>query len=192
VQRREHEVPRLGGEERRFDGLVIAHLADQDDVRILPQRAPQRVRERLRVDVHLPLVHNRMVIPVQVLDRVLHRHDVRRARGVDVVDHRGERRALAAAGRARHEHETALFRRDLLEDRRQPELVDRLDPRRDDAQDEAHGATLLKHVAAEAPHPRNAVGEVHFLLAAELLALIGAEELVRHLFGVALVEPFFL
>jgi len=32
VERREDEMPRLRGEERRVDGLVIAHLADEDDV----------------------------------------------------------------------------------------------------------------------------------------------------------------
>ena len=48
VQRREDEVAGLGGEQRRFDRLVIAHFADEDDVGVLTQRAPQRVRERLR------------------------------------------------------------------------------------------------------------------------------------------------
>ena len=46
VQRREHEVAGLGGEQRRFDGLEVAHFADQDDVRILTQGAAQRHRER--------------------------------------------------------------------------------------------------------------------------------------------------
>ena len=50
VQRREHEVPGLGGEQRGLDRLEVAHLADQDDVGVLAQRAAQRVRERLGVD----------------------------------------------------------------------------------------------------------------------------------------------
>ena len=41
--------PGFGGEQRRFDGLEVAHLADEDDVGILPQRAAQRVRERRRI-----------------------------------------------------------------------------------------------------------------------------------------------
>ena len=57
---------------------MVAHLADQDDVGILAQRAAQRVRERLRVDRDLALVDDRVVVAVQVLDRVLDRHDVRR------------------------------------------------------------------------------------------------------------------
>ena len=77
--------------------------------------------------VHFALIDDRVVVPVQILDRILDRHDVRGARGVDVVDHRGERGALAAAGRAGDQHEPALFLGNALEDRRKAELVDRLD-----------------------------------------------------------------
>jgi hypothetical protein len=49
---------------------------------------------------------------------------------------------------------------------------------------------VLIHVAPKASHPGNAVRQVHFLLAAELLALIGAEEQIRHRLGIDLVEPF--
>ncbi len=115
----------LGGVERRLDGLVVAHLADEDDVRILAQRAAQRLGERGRVDRDLALVDDRLMVAVEVLDRILDRHDVRRPRRVDVIDHRGERGALAAAGRAGDEDQAALLLGDLLEDGRQPELVDR-------------------------------------------------------------------
>ena len=80
VQRREHEVAGLGREQRRLDRLEVAHFADQDDVGILAQRAAQRLRERLRVDRDLALVDDRLVVAVQELDRILDRHDVRRAR----------------------------------------------------------------------------------------------------------------
>ena len=174
VQRREDEVAGLGREQRRFDRLQVAHLADQDDVGVLAQGAAQRVRERLRVDRDLALVDERLVVAVQVLDRVLDRHHVRRARRVDVVDHRGERGALAAAGRAGDEDQAALFLRDPLQHRRQAELVDRLDPVGNDAQDEADGAALLEDVGAEAAEPRDAVGEVDFLVLPELLEVLGA------------------
>ena len=175
VQRREHEVAGFGREQRGLDRLEVAHFADQDDVRILPQRAAQRMREGLRVDVDLALVDDRVMVPVQVLDRVLDRHDVRRAGRVDVVDHRRQRRALAAAGGAGDEHEAALFRGDPLQDGRQAELVDGLDAGRDHAQDQADGAALLEHVAAEAAQAGKAVGQVHLLRAAELLALLGVK-----------------
>ena len=63
-----------------LDGLEVAHLADQDDVGVLAQRAAQRLRERPRVDRHLALVDDRLLVAVQELDRVLDRHDVRGAR----------------------------------------------------------------------------------------------------------------
>ncbi len=45
VQRRQHQVAGLGGQDRRFDGLEVAHLTDQDDVGVLAQRGAQRGRE---------------------------------------------------------------------------------------------------------------------------------------------------
>jgi len=136
---------------------VVAHLADEDDVGVLAQGAAQRVREGRRIDGDFALVDDRVVVPVQVLDRVLDGHDVRRARGVDVLDHGGQRGGLAAARGPGHEHQAALFLRDALEHRGQSQLVDRLDAGWNDAQHEADGATLLEHVAAEAPEARYAV-----------------------------------
>ena len=46
VQRREDQVAGLGGEQRRLNRFEVAHFADQDDVRVLTQRAAQRLRER--------------------------------------------------------------------------------------------------------------------------------------------------
>ena len=42
VQRRQHEVPRLGRLERDLHRLLVADLADEDDVGILPERGAQR------------------------------------------------------------------------------------------------------------------------------------------------------
>ena len=109
VQRREDQVAGLGREQRGFDRFVVAHFADQDDVGVLTERAAQRVREGAGVDVDLALVDDRVVVPMQVLDRVLDRHDVRRSGRVDVIDQRGERRALAAAGRSGHQDEAAFL-----------------------------------------------------------------------------------
>ena len=66
-----------------------------------------------------------LLVPMQVLDRVLDGHDVRGAGRVDLVDHRRERRALAAAGRARDQHEAALLGGNLLQHLRQRQIVDR-------------------------------------------------------------------
>ena len=110
VQRREDEVAGLGRLQRGLRGLGVAELADQDHVRVLAERAPQRLRRSSAVSS--PTSRWLTMQPwsrVQDLDRVLDRDDVLPARAVDVVDHRRERRRLARAGRAGDEHEPAVL-----------------------------------------------------------------------------------
>jgi hypothetical protein len=76
VQSGEHEVARLGRGQRGLDRLVVAHLADEDDVGILAERAAERLGERLGVDLDLALVDDRFLVAVEKLDRVLDRDDV--------------------------------------------------------------------------------------------------------------------
>ena len=56
VQRREHQVAGDRGAQADLGGFLVAHFADQDDVRILAQRRAQDAREveaDLGVDLHL-------------------------------------------------------------------------------------------------------------------------------------------
>ena len=101
VQRREHEVTRVRRLERGVERLEVANLADEDDVRILPQHAAQRLREAGGVGADLALVDVAVDVAMEELDRILDRDDVRVAVLVDVLDHRRERRRLARAGDAR-------------------------------------------------------------------------------------------
>ena len=100
---------------------------------ILAQRGAQRVREAAGVAVHLALVHQAVLVLVDVLDRILDREDVIVALGVDLVDHRRQRRRLAAAGRAGDEHEAARPLGELGEHRRQAELAEDADLLRESA-----------------------------------------------------------
>ena len=73
VQRAEHQV----AGERRLDGdlgrFQVAHFADQDHVRVVPQDAPQGGGERQAdLGVHLDLADARLL----VLDRVFDRDDL--------------------------------------------------------------------------------------------------------------------
>ena len=113
VQRRHDEVAGLGGGERGLDRLVVTHLADEDDVGVLPHRGTQRGREVLGVDPDLALVDHRHLVEVQDLDRVLDGDDVDLAVRVDVVDHAGERGGLAGTGRAGHQDQAARLEREL-------------------------------------------------------------------------------
>ncbi len=94
VQRGEHEVAGLGGGQRDFDRLAIAHLTHQDHLGRLAQRGSERQRERRRVGVQLALVDGPLLVVVQELDRIFDGQDVIGAAGVDQVDDRGERRGF--------------------------------------------------------------------------------------------------
>ena len=77
----------------------------------------------LRVGADLALVHDRGLVLVEELDRVLDRDDVHRLALVDRVDHRRERRRLTGAGRARHEDEAARLACELEEHLGKAELL---------------------------------------------------------------------
>src|SRR5512133_400501 len=48
----------------------VSELAEQDHVRVLTQRPPQRLAERLGVEPDLALVDDRAVVGMQDLDRI--------------------------------------------------------------------------------------------------------------------------
>ena len=64
VQGREDEVAGLGGGQRGPDRLEVAHLAQQDYVGVLPERAAQRLGEARRVGPDLALVDDAALVPV--------------------------------------------------------------------------------------------------------------------------------
>ena len=99
MQGSQHEYTGLGRGHRERNRLQIAQLADQNDVRILAHGRMQGRGEALRVEAHLALTHEALLVTVHELDRVLDRDDVRLAAAVDLVDARREGRRLARAGR---------------------------------------------------------------------------------------------
>ena len=125
--------------ERGRDRLEVAHLADEDHVGVLAQRGAKRLGERRRVRADLALVDDAGPVVVQELDRVLDREDVLVPGVVDVVEQRGERRRLARAGRPGDEHEPARLVGELVEPRRDAELLERLDLVRDEPEGGADG-----------------------------------------------------
>src|SRR5665811_1479169 len=136
----EHEVAGLGRREGGANGLLVAHLADQDHVGVL----------------------------AQVLDRVLEGDDVVRAGAVDVVDHRRQGRRLARAGGARDEDDPALHLGQVGDDLGQAELLDRADLEGDRAADDRGRSALPEGVDAEAREAGDRVGEVGLAVGFEL------------------------
>src|SRR5215467_14245100 len=98
-----------GGDERRFNGLSVTHLAHQYYVRILPQRRAQRFAEAGSIHFHLALHKEAELIAVQKFKRIFDGDDVLRTGGIDEIHDSSKCRALAAAGSARHQYQAATF-----------------------------------------------------------------------------------
>ena len=156
VQGREDQVAGLGRGQRHRDGLQVAHLADQDDVGVLAQHVLERVGEGPGVLADLALVDQAALVLVQELDRVLDGHDVVLAGPVGQVDQRRERRRLAGAGGAGHEHEATRQAGEVRDRRRDAEGLQRLDLEGDDAERRTQRVALLVHVHAEPGPARHA------------------------------------
>ena len=100
-------MARLGDGEGGVDRVAVAHLADQHDVGVLAKDVLQRDAEAVRVALDLTLRDEAALRLVQELDGVLERHDVIAALAVHLIDHGGERGALAASRRPGHQHQPA-------------------------------------------------------------------------------------
>ena len=168
MERREDQVARLRGVERHRHRLGVAHLADENDVRVLAEGGAERGGEGRRVVADLALADHAADVVVGELDRILDRDDVVVPRPVDVVDHRRERRRFTGAGDARDQHEPAALHRELLEHRRQPDLVELRLLGRDRAQHGPHRAERQEHVHAEAAEVGHGVRGVDFAAVLEL------------------------
>ncbi len=167
----------LGGGERQRNGLEVAQLADRDDVGILAQRRLQGAGEAPRVAADLALVDDAAHRRVQVLDRIFDRDDVILALLVDQPEKGGERRRLAATGRAGEQHEPLVVVGELGERAGQAEARERRHFERDGAQHDAEAALMAVDVAAEARPAGDRPGEIDLAVAIEALAQAGLEEL---------------
>ena len=189
MERGQHEMAGLGGGKRRGDRLQVAHLAHEDDVGVLAQRSAQALGEARRVGAELALVDQAALVVVQEFDRILDREDVFVARGVDLVEHGGERRRLARAGGTGDQHDSAGQACHRPHRRRHAEVLQRVGLAGDDAEGGAHRAALHVGVDAHAGDPRDGVGEVDLLGVLELLALGLGEDRVDDLAGLLGPQP---
>ena len=188
MQRGEHEVTRLADGERGLHRLDVAHFSDEHDVRVLAEDVLEGALERGRVGADLALVHHAQLVRVQVLDRVLDRHDVAALLAVDLVDHRRERGALAAAGGAGHEDEAVGLGAQLRADGREAELVEAQDLERDGAERAGHSAALHVDVGAEAREVLHAEREIELVRLFEVDLLVLGEDRVAELLAVDRAE----
>ena len=162
MQARQHQVPGLGGGERQADGLRIAHLADEQDVRILAQRVAQPGGEVTHVTPHLPLAHQALhpARAERVLDGIFERDQHAGAALERVVGQRRQRGALARAGRAADDHQPVRQVDEIIERHRRAELPERGRRAAQDAQRRGEARRGLEDVEPEAAHALHADAEI--------------------------------
>ena len=169
VERAEHEVPGLGRLNRNRHRLEVAHLAHQNDVRILAQRRTQRVLERHRVVVHFALVDRTRLVFVHELDRILDRDDVILPVAVDVVDHPAERGRLAGAGRSGDEHQPLVQPAKIENRGRQAQRLGGQDVARNHAEEGAATFAVHEDVGAESSQVEDVVREIRVVALGEIV-----------------------
>ena len=107
---------------------------------------------------------------------------------VEVVDHRRQRRALARAGGAGHQHQAARLERQLGEDLGRVELLERQDLARDRAEHRAGAAVLVEGVDAKARQALDLEAEVALQRVLVVLALRIVHDVVHHVVHLLVLE----
>ena len=181
VQRGQREVTGLGDFQRGFDSFEIAHFADEHDVRIFTKRGAQRHAEAAGIAVHFALVDQTALVRMDVLDRILDGEDVVLPLDVDLVDHGGQGRRLAAARRPGDQHQSAWPLRELGNHRRKPQVVEGANLLGNESVDGARRTALTEDVAAKTGQPLDAEREVELLRLFEPLLLRIGEHAVHQL-----------
>jgi hypothetical protein len=122
---------------------------------VLAHHLAQGVLVALAVGAHLHLADQRLDVVVLILDGVLDADDALGPRAVDLADDGRQRRGLTTAGGARDHDQAAVVVAQLLDLRRQVQLVEVGDPGHDPAHHDRVALPAVEDVDAES---RLAVG----------------------------------
>ena len=186
MQGSEDQVARFSGSDGGRYCLEVAHFADENHVGVLAERAANRLCKARHVVADFALRDERLRGRVVEFDRVLDRDDVDAALVVDDVEHRGERRRLAGARRASDEDETARLEEKLLDGRRDADLLEREERRRNLTENRAVALSFLEHRHTETRSVGVRKGEVGAAVLLDLLHLLVGRDLPHEIVGVLL------
>ena len=177
-----HEVARLGRAHPGADRPSVAHLAHEDDVRVLPHEIGQRLFEIRDIDADLALGDDGFVVDKEVLDGVLHGHDMTSPRPRDMVKHRGDGGGLAGAGGADDQDQPLVGLRDRLQHGWQVQALERRYMGADTPGHQADQPTLAKDIDPEPVFLPDLVSEIQGPVFQEEVLLGGAHDLEHQFF----------
>ena len=180
VEGAKNEQTGFSSSQRKGDRFEIAHLANQHDVGVFPQRRLQPGRKVDRMLRDFALGDDAFLVRMDEFDRFFHGHDVPGEVCVDVVHQGRQRGALAGTRRAGDEDKAAAQVAEFFDHRRQGQFLERGNARRDQAEDRAEAVHLFEVVAAEAAVLIHLVGEVEIAFVLETFPVFRRADLAQH------------
>ncbi len=142
VQRAKNEVACFGEGQCGGNRFKVAHFADEYHIWVLAQHSAQRIFKRISIRVQLALVYHRAFVPMQILDRVFHGHNMHRQLIVNRVDHTRDRGGFSAACWAGDKDQSTMLASKLADYRRKTKLFKTGDLIGDRAKGGSHAAAL--------------------------------------------------
>lgn len=152
VQGRDDEVSGLCSLCDSQHRLRVPDLAQKHHVGVLAQHVAQPFLIRQGVNPNLALIDQRELVVMHHFDRVFHRHDVRRARSVDVTDHGRDSGRLARTHRTSDQDQPATKVGKIFQHARKVKVGDGGNLGTDVAKRDPDPIALTEHVHAEPPH----------------------------------------
>ena len=180
VQGAEHEVAGFRRRQRQANGLQIAHLADQDHVRILAQGRAQCVVERKRMRTDFALIDQALLRFMHEFDRVLDRQNVAVLVFIDMIDHRRQGGRLAGPGRPGNQNDAARLVGDVAETLGRVQFLKRQDFRGNGPHHRAGAAVLHEGIDPETCQIGNRERKIAFEILLVCLALTIVHDVVDH------------
>ena len=178
MQGTEHQVAGFGGGQRQPDGFLIAHLAHQNDVRVLAQRRTQRLVEPQRIAMHLALIDQTALTLVYEFNRILDGQDMAILVLVDMINHRRQGGGLARTGRTGDQDQAARHINEIPKHRRTSQIIQGLNDGRNGAEHARRPPVLIKGVDAEPGQLGNLEREVAFQKFIIVLALLIVHDVI--------------
>ena len=108
MERGKNQMPRLGRSHRSRDRFRIAHLADHNNVGVLPQDRPQSVVKRKGVHPDFSLGDDAPVLGKNIFNRVFDGDDMNVPLMVHFVQERRKRGGFAVTGRSHDQNKTLV------------------------------------------------------------------------------------
>ena len=162
MQGGQHQMAGLSGAHRDADGIHVPHFTDKNHVGIFAQRRPQSIGEAAAVGADFPLIDQAFLVAMQIFDGIFQCDDVAGLLLIDLIDHRGHRRRLAAAGRAGHQYQPPRFAGQCGDHLRQFQLAERRHLLGNEPDRDRHGTALPKGIHPKTAQPVDRMGKIHF------------------------------